>query len=188
MKRSDNQSRLVLVAVLAAVAALIVAAGAYYRVSGSGGGGEERPAAESPAAAEPAVAKVVWHVDFGDPRRLSAMIQNVNNMVTTYQANLQDYDVRIVFLAAGIRFVTEDPLKGTPFAEDADFRRRRPDLIQRLQQLRELHGVKLELCELTREAIGLAKDKIIEGVEPVRSGVVRIAELESQGYAYLKVE
>lgn len=148
-------------------------------------GASGTPAAEGSAQS---VAKVVWHVDFGDPRRLSAMIQNVNNMVTTYQSSFQDYDVRIVFLAAGIRFVTEDPLKGTPFAEDAELRRRRPELIQRLGQLRELHNVKLEYCELTREAIGLAKEKIVEGVEPVRSGVVRIAELESQGYAYLKVE
>ncbi|HEU5337671.1 MAG TPA: DsrE family protein [Sulfuricaulis sp.] len=134
------------------------------------------------------IAKVVWHVDFGDPRRLSAMIQNVNNMVITYQGQLEDYDVRIVFLAAGIRFVTEDPLKGTPFAEDAELKQRRADLIVRLQQLRELHGVKLELCEITREALNLAKGKIVSGVGPVRSGVVRIAELQKHGYAYLKVE
>ncbi len=147
-------------------------------------------AAEGTAAAPAAepVAKVVWHVDFADPRRLSAMIQNVNNMVTTYQNKLEDYDIRIVFLAGGIRFVTQDPLKGTPFAEDPDFKKRRPELIQRLQQLREMHDVKLELCEITREALNLAKEKVIPGVAPVRSGVVRIAELQHRGFAYLKVE
>ncbi|MCR4302219.1 MAG: DsrE family protein [Sulfuricaulis sp.] len=134
------------------------------------------------------VAKVVWHVDFSDPRRLSAMIQNVNNMVTTYQNKLEDYDIRLVFLAGSIRFVTQDPLKGTPFAEDPDFKQRRADLILRLQQLRELHSVKLELCEITREAVNLAREKIIPGVASVRSGVVRIAELQHQGYAYLKIE
>jgi intracellular sulfur oxidation DsrE/DsrF family protein len=134
------------------------------------------------------VAKVVWHVDFAEPRRLSAMIQNVNNMVTTYEGNLEDFDVRIVFVAAGIRFVTTDPLKGTPFAEDEAYRKARPDLITRLQQLRTLHNVKLELCEITREALQLSGDKVIEGVAPVRSGVVRIAELQQKGYAYLKVE
>lgn len=143
--------------------------------------------AAAQAAAEP-VAKVVWHVDFTEPRRLSAMIQNVNNMVTTYAGNLEDYDVRIVFVAGGIRFVTTDPLEGTPFAEDDAYREARPDLIVRLQQLRTLHGVKLELCEITREALQLPKDRVIEGVAPVRSGVVRIAELQSKGFAYLKVE
>ncbi len=152
---------------------------------------EAKPAAAPAAKADvsaPQLAKVVWHVDFGDPKRLSAMIQNVNNMVSTYQGNFQEYDVRVVFLAAGIRFVTEDALKNTPFAEDKAFRAQRKDLIQRLNQLRELHGVKLEYCELTRDAINLPKDKIIAGVEPVVSGVVRIAELQSKGYAYLKVE
>jgi uncharacterized protein len=144
-------------------------------------------AAQAPRAAAQ-VAKVVWHVDFAEPRRLSAMIQNVNNMVTTYEGNLEDFDVRIVFVAGGIRFVTTDPLKGTPFAEDEAYRKARPDLITRLQQLRTLHGVKLELCEITREALQLPKDKVIEGVAPVRSGVVRIAELQSKGFAYLKVE
>jgi intracellular sulfur oxidation DsrE/DsrF family protein len=148
---------------------------------------ETTPAAkaEAPAAS---LAKVVWHVDFGDPRRLSAMIQNINNMASTYQGTFQEYDIRVVFVAAGIRFVTEDPLKGTPFAEDKTFRKQRKDLIQRLNQLRELHNIQLEYCDLTREAINLPKDRIIAGVEAVTSGVVRIAELQSKGYAYLKVE
>ncbi len=94
--------------------------------------------ASTPALAQ--VAKVVWHVDFSEPRRLSAMIQNVNNMVTTYQGNLDDYDVRIVFVAGGIRFVTIDPLKGTPFEEYEAYRKARPDLITLLQQLMTLHN------------------------------------------------
>lgn len=143
--------------------------------------------AQSPAPTDE-VARVVWHVDFADPRRLSAMIQNVNNMVTTYQGELMDYDVRIVFVAAGIRFVTEAPLTGTPFAEDKELKARRKELIQRLTQLREVQNVKLELCEITRETLNLPKDRIIAGVEPVRSGVVRIAELQRRGFAYLKVE
>ena len=94
--------------------AALLLAGAVMAAEGTAGA----PATEP-------VAKVVWHVDFSDPRRLSAMIQNVNNMVTTYQNKLEDYDIRLVFLAGGIRFVTQDPLKGTPFAEDPDFKKRR---------------------------------------------------------------
>ncbi|MBU6484113.1 MAG: DsrE family protein [Betaproteobacteria bacterium] len=143
-------------------------------------------------AAEPTLAEkvemVVWHVDFADPRRLSAMIQSVNNMVTAYQNDLADYDVRIVFVGAGIRFLTRDPLAGTAFAEDAELKGRRAELIQRLEQLRDVQKVKLELCEITRESVNLPKDKIIPGVQPVASGVVRIAELEHRGYAYLKQE
>jgi intracellular sulfur oxidation DsrE/DsrF family protein len=114
--------------------------------------------ASTSAAAQ--VAKVVWHVDFTEPRRLSAMIQNVNNMVTTYQGNLEDYEVHVVFVAGGIRFLTTDPLKGTPFAEDEAYRKARPVLITLLQQLSTLHNVKLELCEITREALQMPKDKV----------------------------
>ncbi len=147
---------------------------------------QAEPAA--PPVTNESVKKVVWHVDFGDPRRLSALIQNVNNMVTTYQNELEEHDVRIVFLAGGIRFLTTDALANTPFAEDKNFKARRADLIQRLQQLRELMNVKLELCEITREALRLPTEKIIPGVGSVRSGVVRIAELQHKGYAYLKIE
>lgn len=140
------------------------------------------------SSAREAMPRVVWHVDFFDPRRLSAMIQSVNNMVTTYQNDLVDYDVRVVFLAGGIRFLTEDPLASTPFAEDDAFRQARPDLMQRLRQLRDLHKVKLEYCGITIEALGVPKERIMTGVTLVRSGVVRIAELQAMGFSYLKAE
>ena len=109
-------------------------------------------------------------------------------MVATYQGEMEDYDVRIVFLSGGIRFLTTDALANTPFAEDKELRARRAELTQRLQQLREVMNVKLELCEITREALQVPIGRIIPGVGAVRSGVVRIAELQHNGYAYLKVE
>ena len=134
------------------------------------------------------MAKVVYHADYSDPRRFSAMLTSINNMATTYQNDLRDYDVRIVFVAHGIRFVTEDKLMGTPFAEDKALRERREDLLARLKSLHQVQDVKLELCGITREQIQLDQDKIIEGVNVVRSGVVRIAELQNRGFAYIKIE
>ena len=146
-------------------------------------------AADQPAA-KPAeeVVKVVYHADFADPRRFSAMLANIHNMVSTYQSELKEYDVRIVFVSYGIRFVTQDKLAGTPFAEDAALKQRRAELLGRLATLRDTEGVKLELCEITREAVHLPREKIIPGVVLVPSGVVRIVELQRQGFAYLKVE
>jgi hypothetical protein len=146
-------------------------------------------AADQPAAKpKDEVVKVVYHADFADPRRFSAMLTNIHNMVSTYQSELKEYDVRIVFVSYGIRFVTQDKLAGTPFAEDAALKRRRVELLARLATLRDNEGVKLELCEITREAVQLPKEKIIPGVALVPSGVARIADLQHQGYAYLKVE
>ncbi len=134
------------------------------------------------------VAKVVWHVDFAEPRRFSAMLTSIYNMVTTYENELMDYDVRIVLLSHGIRFVTKDSLKGTPFEEDAALVESRENLMTRLNSLREVQGVKLALCEITRAAVDLDKAKIMPGVELVTSGVVEVARLQSEGFSYLKAD
>ena len=141
-----------------------------------------------PASADEDVARVVYHADFSDPRRFSAMLTSINNMVTHYQNELLDYDVRIVFVAHGIRFVTGDALKDTPFAEDAELAERRQNIKGRLEALRDVQNVKLELCDITRSQINLPEDKLYDGVEAVPSGVVRIAELQSEGFAYIKIE
>lgn len=142
------------------------------------------------AAAKPKddVIRVVYHADFADPRRMSAMLTSIHNMVATYEGELTDYDVRIVFVSWGIRFLTTDPLAKTLFAEDAALKERRENLMGKLSTLRDNKGVKLELCGITREQIGLDEKKLIPGVKIVRSGVVRLAELQRQGFAYIKIE
>ncbi|MDJ0740052.1 MAG: DsrE family protein [Gammaproteobacteria bacterium] len=132
--------------------------------------------------------KVVYHADFADPRRFSAMLTSINNMVTHYQNELIDYDVRIVFVAHGIRFVTDDKLTGTPFAEDAAMAERRSNNAGRLDALRSVQGVKLELCDITRVQVGLDPEKLYDGVDSVPSGVVQIAALQAEGFAYIKIE
>lgn len=139
-------------------------------------------------AEEDEVRKVVYHADFSDPRRFSAMLTSINNMTNHYQNEMVDYDVRIVFVAHGIRFVTDDKLEKTPFAEDKAMAERRESNTGRLSALNESQEVKLELCDITRLGIGLDKSKLLTGVESVPSGVVRIAELQSQGFAYIKIE
>jgi intracellular sulfur oxidation DsrE/DsrF family protein len=141
-----------------------------------------------PAAPEADLVKVVYHVDYADPRRYSAMLTSINNMVTTFQNDLADYDVRIVFVAHGIRFVTDDPLVDTPFAEDAALAESRSELKGRLLSLKDVQGVKLELCDITRQGIGLDAELLYPDVELVRSGVVRLSELQRDGFAYLKIE
>ncbi len=134
------------------------------------------------------IIKVVYHADFADPRRFSAMLTSINNMVTYYNNELLEFDVRIVFVAHGIRFVTNDKLNNTPFMADAELEDRRENLKGRMMSLNDVHDVKLELCDITRRQIGLSSDKIFEQVESVPSGVVRIAELQHKGFAYIKVE
>ena len=134
------------------------------------------------------VVKVVYHADFSDARRFSAMLTSINNMVTFYQNELIEYDVRIVFVSHGIRFLTDDRLEGTPFESDKGLEQRRSNLKGRLTSLLDVQEVKLELCDITRTQIDLDKDRLYPGVDLVTSGVVKIAELQHQGFAYIKIE
>jgi intracellular sulfur oxidation DsrE/DsrF family protein len=134
------------------------------------------------------IVKVVYHADYADPRRFSAMLTSINNMVTYYQNELIDYDVRIVFVAHGIRFLTDDKLENTPFSSDAALEERRSNLHGRLNALNKVQDVKLELCDITRSGIKLPESALYKGVALVPSGVVRIADLQAQGYAYIKIE
>ena len=132
--------------------------------------------------------QVVYHADFSDPRRFSAMLTSINNMMNYYENELVEADVRIVFVAHGIRFLTDNPLEETPFAEDAALKERRANLKGRLLSQAETRGVKLELCDITRTQIGLPESAVYDNVSLVPSGVVRIAELQHQGFAYIKIE
>lgn len=140
------------------------------------------------AAAQEGPAKVVYHADFKDPRRFSSMLTSIHNMVSTYENELREHDVRIVFNSYGIRFLTDDKLEGTPFEADTALQERRDNLKGRLMSLRNSYDVALELCDITREQVGLSEDKIYEGVESVESGVVQVAKLQSEGFAYIKIE
>ena len=146
-----------------------------------------RTAAAENAPAPDSVKKVVWHVDYADPIRLGRMLTSVNNMLTTYEEMFADHDIRIVFLGAGIRFVTHDPLIKTPFEEDKIMKQERKVLTERLQSAIG-QGIKLELCKITVTAVNLDEAKVTKGVAMVPSGVVRIAELQSKGFAYLKAD
>ena len=139
------------------------------------------------ATAEDAV-QVVYHADFSDPRRFSAMLTSINNMMNYYENELVEADVRIVFVAHGIRFLTDNPLEETSFAEDTALKERRANLKGRLLSQAETRGVKLELCDITRTQIGLPESAVYDNVSLVPSGVVRIAELQHQGFAYIKIE
>ena len=47
-------------------------------------------------------------------------------------------------------------------------------------------GVKFEVCEITLKNRELKKDAFLQEVDFTPSGVVRLAKLQKQGYAYIK--
>lgn len=133
-------------------------------------------------------AKVVYHVDFNDVTRYSATLTSINNIMNFYENELMNADVHLVFVGHGLRFTTDDALKGTPYAHDKALLERRDELKGRLDALMNSRGVKVKLCDHTRAEINLDTAKLYDGIELVASGVADIAILQSQGYAYLKIQ
>ncbi|MBO1924281.1 DsrE family protein [Thiomicrorhabdus sp. 6S3-12] len=133
-------------------------------------------------------AKVVYHVDFADPTRYSATLTSINNIMNFYESELMEPEVHLVFVGYGLRFTTDDALKGTPYEHDAALLERRDELKGRLDALINVRGVKVHLCDKTRDEVGLPQDKVYKGIQFAPSGVAKIAILQSEGFAYLKIQ
>lgn len=133
-------------------------------------------------------AKVVYHVDFHDPTRYSATLTSINNIINYYESELMVADIHLVFVGYGLRFTTDDSLKGTPYEADKELLERRDEYKGRLDALINTRDVKVHLCDKTRDEVGLPQAKVYDGIQFTPSGVAKIAILQSEGYSYLKVQ
>ena len=125
----------------------------------------------------------LYHCDFGDPQRFGQLLTNMNNHLSVYEFDNLRVKLVIVTHGAGVKFFLDD-LTDTPWAND----KIGPDLYKRFTGLTKF-GVEAYLCEITfkRNNIDLAKAKKDSFLKFVPSGVAAIAELQSKGFAYLKV-
>ena len=125
----------------------------------------------------------LYHCDFGDPARFGQLLTNMNNHLSVYEFDNMRVKLVIVTHGAGVKFFLDD-LAGTPWAND----KIDPDLYKRFTGLSKF-GVEAYLCEITfkRNNIDLGKAKKDSFLKFVPSGVATVAELQSKGFAYLKV-
>ena len=125
----------------------------------------------------------VYHCDFGDPRRFAQMLNNMNNHYSAYEFDAFKLKLVVVAHAAGLKFFLED-LSGTPWEKDTID----PDLYKRFTALTK-YGAEAYLCQITykRQNIDMAKTRKDPFLKFVPSGVATVAELQSKGFAYLKV-
>jgi intracellular sulfur oxidation DsrE/DsrF family protein len=125
----------------------------------------------------------LYHCDFGDPRRFGQMLTNINNHLSVYEFDTFKVKLVIVAHGAGIKFFLQD-LAGTPWEKE----KIDPDIYKRVVGLSKF-GVEVYLCRNTfqRQKIDVAKAKSDDFIKLVPSGVATVAELQSKGFAYLKV-
>jgi len=113
--------------------------------------------------------KVVYHVSDTESQALGAL-RNVRNHLDT------DPTAKIIVVthAQGVDFLMEGAKdrNGSVYAGPVSALKSR--------------GVTFEVCEITLKTRGLKKDQFLQEADFTPSGVVRLAKLQGQGYAYIR--
>ena len=125
----------------------------------------------------------LYHCDFGDPQRFSQALQNINNHYSVYEYDPMKLKVVIVAHGASIKFFLND-LAGTPWEKETID----PEIYTRLVGLTKF-GLEAYLCQITYRRLGIDPNKTRNDrfLSFVPSGVATVAELQTKGFAYLKV-
>ena len=113
--------------------------------------------------------KVVYHIDDSATQALKGL-RNVKNHIDADPTA----QITVVTHAEGVDFL----MVGAKDRNGSDFAGPVAALKAR--------GVKFEVCEITLKNRGLKKEQFIEEADFTPSGVVRLAKLQKQGFAYIK--
>jgi intracellular sulfur oxidation DsrE/DsrF family protein len=126
----------------------------------------------------------LYHCDFGDDKRYSAMLRNINNHLSVYNFDPLSTKIVIVAHSNGIKYHLKT-LAGTPWEKSPPID---SDLDKRMDALAK-YGVEVYLCKITfaSQKLDLALAKDVPYIKIVPSGVATVATLQGKGYSYLKV-
>ena len=112
---------------------------------------------------------VAYHIDDTASQALKGL-RNIRNHLDTdpgVKIIVVTHALGVDFLMAGTKDRNESPYDATVAALKS-------------------RGVKFEVCEITLKNRNLKKEQFIEEAEFTPSGVVRLAKLQKQGFAYIK--
>jgi intracellular sulfur oxidation DsrE/DsrF family protein len=112
---------------------------------------------------------VIYHIDDTSAQALKALRNIRNHLDVDPSAK-----ITVVTHAFGVDFL----MQGMKDRSDASFEGPVAALASR--------GVKFEICEITLKNRNLTKEQFLQEASFTPSGVVRLAKLQQQGYAYIK--
>ncbi|HVY59164.1 MAG TPA: DsrE family protein [Xanthobacteraceae bacterium] len=120
--------------------------------------------------------RIAIQVDQNDPAVMNLALNNASNVLEYYRAKGEDVEVEIVAYGPGLNMLREDtsPVK---------------DRIKHLAELSFPAGIKFAACNNTKQ--GMEKREghpiaIVPQATIVPSGVVRLMELQEQGWSYVR--
>ena len=142
---------------------LVVAAGLLLALTSIGSAAEQRH-------------RVAIQVDQNDPQVMNLALNNATNVVEYYRAKNEEVDVDIVAYGPGLNMLRDDtsPVK---------------DRIKHIKDLAFPGKIQFSACNNTKQ--GMEKKEghpitILPEATIVPSGVVRLMELQEQGWSYVR--
>jgi uncharacterized protein len=132
------------------------------------------PAIRQAAAAEAKVHRLAIHVDQKEPAVMNLALNNAMNVYEHYNERGEEVEIEIVAYNQGLHMLRDDtsPVK------------------DRIKVIAEKSpAISFKACGNTQENMGKAENKAIPLVAQatlVKSGVVRLMELQEQGWTYVR--
>lgn len=128
----------------------------------------------TPVSAAEQMHKVAVHVDESDPKRINMALNNVQNLKAYYESKGEPVEIEVVAYGPGLHMLRADtsPVK---------------DRISAMAL--EIDSLTFSGCGNTLKGMTKKEGKEIEMLSEARmvpSGVVRLVELQEDGYAYVR--
>jgi len=131
----------------------------------------------SPAlAADGKTHRIAIQVDQNDPAVMNMVLNNATNVIEYYRAKSEDVDVEIVAYGPGMHMLRADT---SPVA----------DRIKHLKEMVFPGKIQFSACNNTKQGMEKTEGHAISIVPEatiVPSGVVRLMELQEQGWSYVR--
>lgn len=138
------------------------------------------------------VVKIVYQCDFADVRRVHLMLNTLNNVVKYYDKNLIQYDLKVVALGPCLQYMMKDfedtGFVQMPYCEHGGPTGKGTD--SRFSNLKQLGGDNVEFfaCKNTMKKKNVKPEQIDDYVELTAAGIIKIIDLQREGYAYIKIK
>jgi intracellular sulfur oxidation DsrE/DsrF family protein len=134
------------------------------------------PLVSGSLAAEPKPHRVAIQVDQNDPQVMNLALNNATNVIEYYRGKNEDVEVDIVAYGPGLHMLRADT---SPVQ----------DRIKRLKDLSFPGKIQFSACNNTKQGMEKAEGhaiSVLSDATIVPSGVVRLMELQEQGWSYVR--
>jgi uncharacterized protein len=134
------------------------------------------PLASASLAADTKPHRVAIQVDQNDPQVMNLALNNATNVIEYYRGKNEDVEVDIVTYGPGLHMLRADT---SPVQ----------DRIKRLKELAFPGKIQFSACNITKQGMEKAEGhaiSVLPDATIVPSGVVRLMELQEQGWNYVR--